>query len=200
MAVCFLFRFSSPLTVALRRLTPVTYSSWVPSSKRMFLRSALPQKPFSGPETSRHPESSAQTRQNHEAHSSCQRGRQDKSVNMEYDQGLSRLPFLDATLTAIMGIGIGEPQLRTGRFVLFPSFTVGYPSRMCLCPTCDVGSTLGQQAETRCYCVARATGCRVGGRFLSPGSEIRLMLGTHPDLSKLLWEAWCIMHGIRRMF
>lgn len=143
MAVCFLFRFSSPLTVTLRRLTPVTYSPWVPSSKRMFLRSAPLQKPFSGPETSRHSESAAQTRQNHEAHSSCQCRRQDKSVNKEYDQGLSRLPFLDATLTAIMGIGIGEPQLWTGHFVLFPFFTTLYgrlsKSHAFVPKLCDVG-------------------------------------------------------------
>lgn len=120
MAVCFLFRFSSPLTVTWRRLTPVTYS-WVPSSKRTFLRSALLQKPFSGPETSKYSESAAQTSQNHEAHSSCQCRQQDKS-----DQGLSRLPFLDATLTAIMGLGIGEPQLWIGPLVLFPFFTTLY--------------------------------------------------------------------------
>ena len=121
MAVSFLFRFSSPLTVTLRRPTPVTYSSWLPSSKRMFLRSALLQKPFSGPETRRHSESAAQTCQNDEAHSGCQGRRKDKFVNREYDQGSSRLPFLDATLTAIMGIGIGEPQLWTRRLCCFHS-------------------------------------------------------------------------------
>jgi hypothetical protein len=208
MAASFLFRFSSPLTVTLRRLTPATYSSWVPSSKRMFLRSALLQKPFSGSETSRHSEGAAQTCQNDEAHPKCQCRREDKFVNMGYDQGQSRFPFLDATLTAIMGIGIGEPQLWTGCLCCFhslPRYMVGCPSRVRSCPSCDVGPIFTKirwvnepkrlvkpprlppsirihSCETDPPSSHRCLTVRVGCRFLSL-SEIRLILGTHPDLS-----------------
>jgi hypothetical protein len=210
MAISFTFRFSAPLTVTLRRLTPVTYSSWVPSSKRMFLRSALPRKPFSGPEASRHSKDAAQTSQNDKTHSSCQYRRQDKFVNTEYDQGSSRSLLLDATLTAIMGIGIGEPQLWTVRLCCFhslPHYMASYPSCKFSCSYHDVAPIFGQQAEmpggvtqaaafylytflrTRSALSAptllrfprRRLMVHVGTRFLSPVSESQLMLSTHPD-------------------
>jgi len=126
-AVSSSFRFSphrhhpAPLTVTLRRPTPVTHSSWCSLSKRMFLRSAFPTKPVSNPGPSRDSENAAQTcLHDNEAHSSCLCRQQHKGVNIEHDQG-ARPPLLDAALTAIMGIGIGELQYWTVRLML-PSY------------------------------------------------------------------------------
>ena len=72
----------------------------------MFFKSALRQNSSSGPETSRHSESAAQPfLREHEAR--CQCCQHLKVLNINQDQG-SRSPFLDALLTALMGIGIGE--------------------------------------------------------------------------------------------
>jgi hypothetical protein len=141
MTISFTFRFSAPLAITLRRPNPVMYSSWVPSSKWMSLRSTLLQKPLSGPEASRHSESAAQTCQDDKGHSSCPCYRQHKFVNVEYDQGMSRSPFLDAALTAIMGIGIGEPHLGTALccFLFLPRRMAGCPSLRHLCLRHDVG-------------------------------------------------------------
>ena len=106
------FRFSPHRhhTVTLRKLTLVTHSSWCLLSKRTFLRSAFPTKPVSNLGPSRDSENAAQTcLHDNEAHSSCLCRQQHKGVNIEHDQG-ARLPLLDAALTAIMGIGIGELQ------------------------------------------------------------------------------------------
>jgi len=130
-AVSSTFRFSSSqhgLALISRRLTPSTYPSWRPS-KRMFLRSALLQNKFSNPEASGHPESAAQTRPDvNGSHSSCLCCGQRKLINMDYDQGASRSSLMDATLTALMGMGIGEPQpwtVRLCRVQSFPHYTVG---------------------------------------------------------------------------
>jgi hypothetical protein len=111
-AVSSTFRFSSRqygLALTSRQLGPTTSSRR--SSKRMFLRSALLQNKFPNSEASGHPESAAQTRlDDNGSHSSCPCCRQRKFINMDYDQGASRSPMMDATLTALMGMGIGEPQ------------------------------------------------------------------------------------------
>ncbi len=113
-AIVFTFRFSSrrhsltPLTVTLRKPTAVTYSPWGSVSERMFYQSALRQNSTSGPEASRHSECTAQPclRGNESRCQCCQHGR---VLNISQDQG-SRSPFMDAFLTALMGLGIGEPQ------------------------------------------------------------------------------------------
>lgn len=74
----------------------------------MFYQGALRQNSSSGPEARRHSESAAQPclREN-EAH--CQCCQHWRLLNISQDQG-SRSPFVDALLTALMGIGIGELQ------------------------------------------------------------------------------------------
>jgi len=74
----------------------------------MFFKSALRQDSSSGPEVSRHSDSAAQPclRENEARCQCCQHWR---VLNMSQDQG-SRSPFVDAFLTALMGIGIGELQ------------------------------------------------------------------------------------------
>jgi len=108
-AVSSTFRFSSrqhSLALVSRQPTPATYSSWR-SSKRMFLRSAILQNKFSNPDASGHPESAARTRpDDNGSHSSCLCCGQRKLMNVDYDQGASRSPLADATLTALMGMGI----------------------------------------------------------------------------------------------
>ncbi|SRR6266404_1997825 len=113
-AIVFTFRFSSrrhslaPLTITLRKPTAATYSPWGSVSKRIFSHSAFRQNSSSGPEASRHSKSDAQPclRENEVR---CECSQQWKVLNMGKDQG-SRSPLLDATLTALMGIGIGELQ------------------------------------------------------------------------------------------
>jgi hypothetical protein len=113
-AIFFSFRFSSrrhsptPLTATLRKPTAVTYSPWGSVSERMFYQGALRQNSSSGPEASRHPESAAQPclRENEARCQCCQHWR---TLNISQDQG-GRSPFVDALLTALMGIGIGELQ------------------------------------------------------------------------------------------
>ena len=108
------FRFSSrrhsptPLIVTLRKPTVVTYSPWGSVSERMFYQGALRQNSSSGPEASRPLESAGQ-RSLRENEARCQCCQHWKVLNMSQDQG-SRSPFLDALLTALMGIGIGELQ------------------------------------------------------------------------------------------
>jgi hypothetical protein len=108
------FRFSSrrhsptPLSLTLRKPTAVTYSPWRSVSERMFFKSALRQNSSSGRETSRQSESAAQPcLREHEAR--CQCCQHLRGLNINQDQG-SRSPFVDALLTALMGIGIGELQ------------------------------------------------------------------------------------------
>jgi hypothetical protein len=106
------FRFSSPrhsqtpLIVTLRKPTAVTYSPWGSVSERMFFQSALRRNSSSGPEASRHPERAARPclSENEAGCQYCQH-----VLNISQDQG-SRSPFVDALLTALMGIGIGELQ------------------------------------------------------------------------------------------
>jgi len=102
-----------------------TYFLWR-SSKRMFLRSALLQNKLSNPEASGHSESAAQTPlDDNGSHSCC---RQQRFINMDYDQGASRSPLMDATLTALMGMGIGEPRpwtVRLCRVHSLPRYMVG---------------------------------------------------------------------------
>ena len=113
-AIFFTFRFSSrrhsptPLTATLRKPTVVAYSPWGSVSERMFYRGALRQNSSSGPETSGHSERAAKPflRENEARCQCCQHLR---GMNISQDQG-SRSPFVDALLTALMGIGIGELQ------------------------------------------------------------------------------------------
>ena len=115
------------LALTPRQLAPTTSSRR--SSKRMFLRSALLQNKFPNSEASGHSESAAQTRlDDNGSHSSCPCCRQRKFINMDYNQGASRSPMMDATLTALMGMGIGEPQpwmMRLGRVRSLPCYMVG---------------------------------------------------------------------------
>ncbi len=113
-AIIFLFRFSSrhslvPLTITSRKPTLVTYSPWGSVSERTFFHGALRQNSSSGHEASRHSQGIAQpcAREN-VAHCPC--CQQWRVLNMSQDQGMGRSPFLDAALTALMGIGIGELQ------------------------------------------------------------------------------------------
>ncbi|KAI0276262.1 hypothetical protein BGY98DRAFT_986616 [Russula aff. rugulosa BPL654] len=108
-AIAFTFRLSSrrsppPLTVTLRKPTTVTYSPWRSVSKRTFHQGALRQSSSSGPEARRHPESAAQPclPENEARCQCCQHWR---VLAMSQDQG-SRSPFMDAFLTALMGLGI----------------------------------------------------------------------------------------------
>ena len=113
-AIVFSFRFSSrrhsltPLAVTFRKPNAVTYSPWGSASERMFYQSAFRQNSSSGPEAVRHSESTAQPcpRENG---ARCQCCQQWKVLNISQDQG-NRSPFVDALLTALMGIGIGELQ------------------------------------------------------------------------------------------
>ena len=113
-AVSSTFRFSS---------RQHTYSLWR-SSKRMFHRSALLQNKLSNPEASGRAECAAQTPlDDNGSHSCCQ-----KQKSMDYDQGASRSPLMDATLTALMGMGIGEPwpwTVRLCRVQSLPRYMVG---------------------------------------------------------------------------
>jgi hypothetical protein len=121
------FRFSSrrhspiPLTATLRKPNAVTYSPWGSVSERMFFKGALRQNSSSGPEVSRHSESAAQPclRENEARCQCCQNQR---LLNISQDQG-SRSPFVDALLTALMGIGIGELQFLTTRLFHIDSST-----------------------------------------------------------------------------
>ena len=125
-----IFRFSSRqygLAFTSRQLAPTTSSRR--SFKRMFLHSALLQNKFPNSEAGGHPESAAQTRpDDNGSHSNCPCCRQRKFINMDYDQGASRSPIMDATLTALMGMGIGEPQpwtMRLCRVYSLPYYMVG---------------------------------------------------------------------------
>ena len=112
----FTFRFSgrrhglTPLIVTLRKPSAVTYSPWGSVSEQMFYQGALRQNSSSGPEAGRHSDSAAQhfLRENKARCQCCQQWR---ILNMSQDQG-SRSPLLDALLTALMGMGIGELQFR----------------------------------------------------------------------------------------
>ena len=75
----------------------------------MFYQGALRQNSPSGPEARRHLESAAQPclRENK---ARCQCRQHSKVLNISQDQG-NRSPFMDAFLTALMGLGIGELQL-----------------------------------------------------------------------------------------
>jgi hypothetical protein len=110
-AIAFTFRFSSrrtptPLTVTLQKPTAITYSPWRSVSKRMFHQGALRQNSSSGPEARKHPESAAQPCLP-ENEARCQRCQHWRVLNISQDQG-NRSPFMDAFLTALMGLGIGE--------------------------------------------------------------------------------------------
>ncbi|KAI0287338.1 hypothetical protein BC826DRAFT_1045242 [Russula brevipes] len=105
------FRFSSRrrslslFFVTLRKPAPVVHSSWGSFSKRTFSQCAVLQNPCSrhDHETSRPSESATQTGlRGPEAR--CPSHQQPVVVNVGQDQG--RSPLLDATLTALMGIGI----------------------------------------------------------------------------------------------
>jgi hypothetical protein len=108
------FRFPSrrhsptPLTVTLRKPTAVTYCPRGSLSERMFYQGALRQNSSSGPEASRPSECAAQPcrRENEAGCRCCQHWR---ALNISQDQG-GRSPFVDALLTALMGLGIGELQ------------------------------------------------------------------------------------------
>lgn len=110
-AISFTFRFSgrrhglTPLTLTLRKPSVITYSPWSSVSEQMFYQGALRQNSSSA---SRHSESAAQQclRENEARCQCCQQWR---VLNMSQDQG-SRSPLLDALLTALMGMGIGEQQ------------------------------------------------------------------------------------------
>jgi hypothetical protein len=99
-------RNPTPLTITLRKPTTVTYPPWRSVSKRLLHQDALRQNSSSGPETRRHPESAAQPcLPENEARCQCCQHR--RVLNINQDQG-NRSPFMDAFLTALMGLGIGE--------------------------------------------------------------------------------------------
>jgi hypothetical protein len=113
-AIVSTFRVSSrrhsptPLSVTLPKPTVVTYSPWGSVSERVFHQDSLRQNSSSGSEASRHSQSAAQSclRENEARCQCCQHSR---VLNISQDQG-GRSPFMDAFLTALMGIGIGELQ------------------------------------------------------------------------------------------
>jgi hypothetical protein len=102
----------APFVVTLRKRTLVTHSSWGPLSERTFSHDAPLQNSHFGPEMSRRSENAAQSCPcETEARSLCRQ--QWRVFSTGQDLGAGRSPYLDAALTAFMGIGIGEPQSQT---------------------------------------------------------------------------------------
>lgn len=138
-------RFSSrhgvaQLTVILRKPTPITDPSLGSSSRRMFSHDALLQNSFSTLEASRHSESAARTCQRGaEARCPCRLPQRVDNVG----RGAGRSPFLDAALTAFMGIGIGKPQFWTvHRFCVDSLPLDGLTSRSSRASCCAEGLAL----------------------------------------------------------
>jgi len=94
----------APFIVASRKGTPVRHS-WGSFSERTFSHDAPLQNSHFGPEMSRRSENPAQNCPC-ESEARCLCRQQWRAFSMGQDLGAGRSSYLDATLTAFMGIGI----------------------------------------------------------------------------------------------